>query len=348
MTERRPLVQIAGEVQELPSGDSLPGGGGGTSNRWLTGTGNPDGVVTATASGDLYLDTATGDIYQASAANANSWASPITNIKGAAGANGTGINSGAGAPSGGVGAEGDFYIDTTAVAIYGPKITGVWGSPTSLIGDDGPSGNVWFVQELVDATALTTGDLLLQSSSGNVYRASAPGAGNWGSPVMNLMGPQGEEGEAGTTTFDAILDAVAEGAINNGTYGQVWNWASGVSQALALQVNSNTLFNVGYDGASFETYAGLHAQHVFIATSGGKLSFFSEAGATRQMVSAASTGVGDGAIAALTFSSSPTQAECEALRDHCEYLRDWIEEVRTRLNELNFALDAYGLIENGI
>jgi hypothetical protein len=29
MTERRPLVQVAGEVKELPSGDSLPGGGGG-------------------------------------------------------------------------------------------------------------------------------------------------------------------------------------------------------------------------------------------------------------------------------------------------------------------------------
>ena len=300
MAERRPLVQIAGEVQELPSGDSLPGGSG-TANVWLSGAGSPNGSANAVTVGDLYLDTATGDVYQATSTGTMGW-SLLLNIDGT---------------------DGDD-------------------------GDDGVNGNIWFVQNLVDATALTTGDLLLQIDSGNVYQASAPGAGNWGSPVMNLKGPQGDQGESGTTTFDAILDAVAEGAINNGTYGQVWNWSSGVSQALALQVNSNTLFNVGYDGASFETYAGLHAQHVFIGTSGGKLSFFSEAGATRQMVSAASTGVGDGAIAALTFSSTPTQAECEALRDQCEYLRDWIEEVRTRLNELNFALDAYGLIENGI
>lgn len=30
MAERRPLVTIAGQVQELPAGDSLPGSGGGS------------------------------------------------------------------------------------------------------------------------------------------------------------------------------------------------------------------------------------------------------------------------------------------------------------------------------
>lgn len=29
MTERRPLVQIAGRIKELPVGDTLPGDGGG-------------------------------------------------------------------------------------------------------------------------------------------------------------------------------------------------------------------------------------------------------------------------------------------------------------------------------
>lgn len=42
------------------------------------------------------------------------------------------ILNGTGAPNAGLGNDGDFYIDTAAVAIYGPKNTGAWGSGTSL------------------------------------------------------------------------------------------------------------------------------------------------------------------------------------------------------------------------
>lgn len=38
---------------------------------------------------------------------------------------------------------------------------------------------------------------------------------------------------------------------------------------------------------------------------------------------------GDGTIAALTFSATPTQAECEALRDQCEILRDALATLLT-------------------
>src|SRR3990172_3418549 len=47
---------------------------------------------------------------------------------------------GTGAPGAGLGADGDFYIDTAADAIYGPKTGGAWGSPTSLIGPAGADG----------------------------------------------------------------------------------------------------------------------------------------------------------------------------------------------------------------
>lgn len=56
------------------------------------------------------------------------------------GADGRTVLSGAGAPGGGTGSDGDFYIDTVADAIYGPKAGGVWGSATSLIGPQGPAG----------------------------------------------------------------------------------------------------------------------------------------------------------------------------------------------------------------
>lgn len=53
---------------------------------------------------------------------------------GGAGADGKTVRNGAGAPSSGLGVDGDFYIDTDTTEIYGPKASGVWGSPTSLIG----------------------------------------------------------------------------------------------------------------------------------------------------------------------------------------------------------------------
>jgi hypothetical protein len=58
---------------------------------------------------------------------------------GAAGTDGKTVRSGSGAPSAGLGVDGDFYIDTAADTIYGPKDSGSWGSPTSLVGPTGPA-----------------------------------------------------------------------------------------------------------------------------------------------------------------------------------------------------------------
>jgi hypothetical protein len=50
------------------------------------------------------------------------------------------VLNGAGAPSAGTGANGDFYINTSNYDIYGPKTAGAWGSATSLVGPTGPTG----------------------------------------------------------------------------------------------------------------------------------------------------------------------------------------------------------------
>jgi hypothetical protein len=60
---------------------------------------------------------------------------------GATGANGNTVLHGAGAPAAGVGVDGDFYIDTVANRIYGPKASGAWPSGISLVGPQGPAGN---------------------------------------------------------------------------------------------------------------------------------------------------------------------------------------------------------------
>jgi hypothetical protein len=54
------------------------------------------------------------------------------------GTNGKTVLHGTGVPSAGTGTEGDFYIDTAADEIYGPKVgVGTWGSGTSLKGATG-------------------------------------------------------------------------------------------------------------------------------------------------------------------------------------------------------------------
>jgi len=57
------------------------------------------------------------------------------------GSDGKTVRNGSGAPSLGLGVDGDFYIDTTAKTIYGPKTSGSWGSPTSIIGPPGDQGD---------------------------------------------------------------------------------------------------------------------------------------------------------------------------------------------------------------
>jgi hypothetical protein len=60
-------------------------------------------------------------------------------IFGFKGLRGKSVLSGAGAPEAGLGTAGDFYIDTAASKIYGPKAGG-WGAGTSLIGPQGEAG----------------------------------------------------------------------------------------------------------------------------------------------------------------------------------------------------------------
>jgi hypothetical protein len=65
-----------------------------------------------------------------------------TSAGGSNGADGKTVLNGAGAPSGGQGNNGDFYIDTTNLLIYGPKTAGAWGSGASIKGADGAIAQV--------------------------------------------------------------------------------------------------------------------------------------------------------------------------------------------------------------
>lgn len=107
----------------------------------LNGSGAPGSGVGA--NGDFYIDTTADAIYGPKTGGA--WGSGVSLI-GPAGTNGTNgtdgktVLNGSGAPGSGVGANGDFYIDTAASNIYGPKAGGAWGSGTSLVGAAGAPG----------------------------------------------------------------------------------------------------------------------------------------------------------------------------------------------------------------
>jgi len=107
--------------------------------------------------GDFYIDTAADVLYGPKASGA--WPPSGTSLVGApgatgaagpagpagaagtAGANGNTVLNGTGPPASTLGNDGDFYIDTAADVLYGPKASGAWPTTgTSLVGAAGPAG----------------------------------------------------------------------------------------------------------------------------------------------------------------------------------------------------------------
>ena len=160
-----------------------PAGTNGTNgtpgSAWYEGSVAP---TTTHNDGDYYLSTTNGDVYQQVS---GSWSlvGCIMGPQGTAGTNGTnGANgntvlSGSGTPSNSLGADGDFYIDTTAHAIYGPKASGTWPAGTSIIG---PAGSYSFP----DSIQSISGALQLVNDSASpgasmVYGTDSDGNKGW-------------------------------------------------------------------------------------------------------------------------------------------------------------------------
>jgi hypothetical protein len=132
-----------GADSTVPGPDGPQGDPGVNGSTWFTGSGAP-GV--GGVDGDYYFRTSNDDIYLKAS---GSWG-VIANIKGTtgtAGSNGTnGTNgstwfSGSGAPAGGTGVNGDYYLRTDTDAIYS-KAAGSWSVLiASIKGDTGSTGS---------------------------------------------------------------------------------------------------------------------------------------------------------------------------------------------------------------
>jgi hypothetical protein len=106
---------------------------------------------------------------------------------GPAGADGKSVLNGSGVPGAGTGVDGDFYINTAANSIYGPKSGGVWGSGTSLIGPTGATGPTGSTGPAGTAATIGVGSTfaLPQGASPGVTNVGTSSAAmlNFGIPV---------------------------------------------------------------------------------------------------------------------------------------------------------------------
>lgn len=150
------------------------------------------------------------------------------------GLDGKTVRNGSGAPSSGLGVDGDFYIDTAAIAVYGPKASGTWGSPTSLIGPTGAAGATgadgatWTSGTSVPAGG-TDNDFYLRSSTGDVYNKAA---GSW-SIIANITGPAGANGADGATGATGATGPA--GPAPSGAANQVLATPNGTSGTASLR-----------------------------------------------------------------------------------------------------------------
>ena len=102
------------------------------------------------------------------------------------------ILNGKGAPKSSTGINGDFYIDTRSLLLYGPKAKGKWPTPQSIQGPTGPSGSDG--RNGADGKSASTANI--NSISGPQGPQGVPGEkGEKGEP--GLPGSNGAPGPAG-------------------------------------------------------------------------------------------------------------------------------------------------------
>ena len=117
------------------------------------------------------------------------------------------ILNGKGAPKSALGIDGDFYIDTRSLLLYGPKTKGRWPTPQSIQGPTGPAGNDGrngndgkAVATNVSASTGPQGPVGPQGEKGEKGDPGAPGAAGPAGPAgaSGSMGPAGPSGANGS------------------------------------------------------------------------------------------------------------------------------------------------------
>lgn len=141
--------------------------------------------------------------------------------EGGVGGGGNVLLNGSGNPSNETGSNGDFYINTVNYDIYGPKASGAWGSPVSLIGPQGATG----AQGETGSTGPQgpTGEQGIQGETGATGATGTTGAQGETGPT-GAQGPQGDPGTDALWNFTGAYGVGTAYAIGDvATYqGQTW------------------------------------------------------------------------------------------------------------------------------
>ena len=158
------------------------------------------------------------------------------------------VLSGAGVPAKTLGIDGDFYIDTKTMNMYGPKKNNTWPLPVSLRGPQGPAGIAGSDGKNASTSSVSAGAAGAAGPQGPAGPAGPRGdtgatgpqgpAGPAGSNT-GTVGPAGPKGDTGATGAQGPKgDTGAAGAvnINHGalTFGSLINGVAG-SSAVSTQ-----------------------------------------------------------------------------------------------------------------
>lgn len=149
---------------------------------------------------------------------------------------GTSLLYGSGAPAGGDGVDGNFYLDETAHELYGPKAGGAWPAGTSLIGPTGATG---------------------ANGHGSTTTTAAPTAsgGNW----LFTVGD--------TIAFNAVGAPIFCGDGTNSISGTVYNVVSSTQVAVAPTTTTGTVTSIA-TGSTF-TFSGVRGPAGATGATGG-------------------------------------------------------------------------------
>jgi hypothetical protein len=166
------------------------------------------------------------------------------------------ILNGKGAPTNAVGINGDFYIDTRSLLIYGPKAKGKWPLPQNLQGPTGATGSngTSGSDGKNGSDGKTTAASTVSGAPGTPGATGAPGApgangtpgtpgatGSPGAPGTGSPGATGSPGSNGSPGAPGTAGAKGE----TGTAGSVGNkgetGTAGISEVKVIEIAAFTI-----------------------------------------------------------------------------------------------------------
>ena len=194
------------------------------------------------------------------------------------GGGGSVVRSGSGVPSGGLGVDGDFYINTAANTLYGPKASGSWGSAVSLVGPTGatgatgptgPTGPTGTAGPGV-ATGGTAGQVLskVDATDFNTTWIAAPVPYSGATGSVDLGAQAFACGAITCTTLTPLNANVQQDRYGSSTSSYRFRKANGTQGSPTQAVSGD---NLGFFGAY-----GYHSGGAFHTTAAAFVSFFAE------------------------------------------------------------------------